>query len=228
MSTATNTIQVDTWDSLEGEEDMAKGHEPSWDALISHMSEDNLAGKKVLDFGCNRGGFLTRLYKSKPFESALGVDIAQDSVAFANQNKGDAPCEYDHVDVLDSASNEYDVVFSHEVIYLLPDLKAHASDMHKVLKSGGVYYLAIGEYEENPLWDRWKDIVAEFSPVPPQTYSLKYIAQCFQECGFDISVRQLVCEGFFPYDPDDRYIENPMELINFMTKDMMLFRLEKK
>lgn len=218
---------VETWDSLEGEESMAEGHEPAWQALISYVQEKDLSDKRVLDFGCNRGGFLKALYQSLPYKDALGVDIADESVVYANQNKGKVPCRYAHSRVLANEKSSFDVAFSHEVVYLLPDIIAHAQEMRSVLKTGGVYYLAIGEYAENPLWERWKKTVAAFSPVPPQTYSLQDIAKAFQNNGFSVSVRKMVCDGFLPYDAsDDKYLHNPMELLDFMTQYMILFRLK--
>lgn len=219
---------VETWDSLEGEESMAEGHEPAWHSLISYVQERDLSAKRILDFGCNRGGFLKVLHETLPFKDALGVDIAEESVAYANQNKGSTPCKYAHSRVLADEKGAFDMAFSHEVVYLLPDLKAHAAEIGNVLKKGGVYYLAIGEYAENPLWERWKKTVAEFSPVAPQTYSLQDIAKAFQDEGFSISIRRMVCDGFLPYDAsDDKYLHSPIELLDFMTQYMMLFRLVK-
>src|SRR5688500_6180485 len=88
--------KVETWDSIEGEEAMQSGHEPSWQAMIAQMQESSLQGKKILDFGCNRGGFLRRLYAAKPFVFGLGVDIAEDSVAAAQAARGGLPLEYAH------------------------------------------------------------------------------------------------------------------------------------
>lgn len=218
---------IETWDDLAGEESMAEGHEPAWRTLISYIEENTLAGKKVLDFGCNRGGFLKLLHQQKPYAEGLGVDIADESVAFANSHKGDTPCTYDHSRVLATKTGEFDIAFSHEVVYLLPDLLAHAREMRSVLKTGGIYYLAIGEYAENPLWERWKKTVSEFSPVPPQTYSLQDIAKAFQDSGFAVSIRRMVCDGFLPYDAHDgKYLHSPIELLDFMTQYMMLFRLK--
>lgn len=219
---------VETWDSLEGEESMAEGHEPAWKALISYVQEQSFADKRVLDFGCNRGGFLKVLHQVLPYKDALGVDIAEESIAYANEHKGSVPCEYAHSRVLAEKKDAFDIAFSHEVVYLLPDLQAHAREMASVLKRGGVYYLAIGEYAENPLWERWKKTVSEFSPVAPQTYSLQDIALAFQQNGFKVSVRRMAVDGFLPYDAsDDKYLRNPMELLDFMTQYMMLFRLVK-
>ncbi len=219
---------IETWDTLEGEESMAEGHAPAWHALISYIQEKTLTDKRVLDFGCNRGGFLKVLYQSLPYKGALGVDIAEDSIAYATENKGRTPCDYAHSRVLANEKEAFDIAFSHEVVYLLPDLQAHACEMASVLKTGGVYYLAIGEYAENPLWERWKKTVTEFSPVPTQTYSLQDIAKAFQDHGFSVSIRRMVTDGFLPYDASDgKYLQNPMELLDFMTKYMMLFRLVK-
>ena len=114
-------------------------------------------------------------------------------------------------------------------MYLIPDLKAHAKEIYDSLKPGGVYYVAIGEYTDNPLWERWYKTVSEFSPVPPQNYSLQDMAEAFGESGFDVSVRRMVCDGFLPYDyTDKKYLLSPMELVQFMTEYMMLFRLEKR
>lgn len=222
------TEPVSTWDSAEGEMSMEAGHEPSWLAFIDHMQEDSLKGLSVLDYGCNRGGFLRYLYEKKPYASALGVDIAMESIADAQQRKGAIPAAYGHTSALKDESGAFDIAFSHEVVYLLPDLQAHAREIYDALKPDGVYYIAIGEYAENPLWERWKKVVSGFSPVAPQTYSLQDIAKAFQDNGFEVSVRRMVCDGFLPYDANDgKYLKNPMELIDFMTRYMMLFRMKK-
>lgn len=219
--------RIETWDSLEGEESMAEGHEPAWHALISYVTERDLSGKRILDFGCNRGGFLKTLYNTLPYAEALGVDIAEESVAYANAHKGKTPCSYAHNRELAKEQGSFDLAFSHEVVYLLPDLNAHAQEIRKALKKGGAYYLAIGEYSENPLWPRWKETVAEFSPVPPQTYSLQDIAKAFQNNGFEVSVQRMVTNGFLPYDANDgKYLRSPIELLDFMTQYMMLFKMK--
>lgn len=216
------------WDSLEGELAMERGHLPAWDAMIRQMDEHDLSQKRILDFGCNRGGFLRRLYQQKPFARAVGVDIAHDAVADAARLAGSTPVVYATPDALTAEAGSFDVVFSHEVVYLLPDLAAHAADIHRWLKHGGVYYMAIGEYAENPLWPRWKEIVSAFSPVPPQTYSLQDMASVFHRAGFTVGVTRLDCRGFFDYDPTEmRYLHSPYELVRFMTSDMMYFRFQK-
>ncbi len=48
----------------------------------------------MLDYGCNQGGFLRMLYDRHPFKSAVGIDIARESVARADLLKGHRPVEY--------------------------------------------------------------------------------------------------------------------------------------
>jgi SAM-dependent methyltransferase len=226
MSTA---VKVKTWDDLAGEEYMQEGHGPSWRAMINQMDEVDLSSAKVLDFGCNRGGFLRMLYDAKPYKQALGIDIATDSVAVANQLKSVRPIDYAHNDELSAQKGSFDYAFSHEVVYLLPDMDAHAREIYDALKPGGVYYLVIGEYAENPLWPKWYSVVQEFSPVPPQNYSLNDIATSFDKAGFSVAINRLDCQGFFNYTAGgDRYIKNPLELVKFMTEYMMMFKLVKK
>lgn len=217
------------WDSLEGEVSMEKGHLPAWNAMIGQMSEKSIQTARVLDFGCNRGGFLRKLYAEKPFSEGIGMDIATEALNDARVLNKNLPLQFGLREDLGDMAGKFDFVFSHEVIYLLPSLVAHAQDVFSWLKSGGVYYLAIGEYTENPLWPRWDSIVREFSPVEPQTYSLQHIAKTFQKEGFSVSVSKLNCEGFFDYDVDDgKYLQSPIELVEFMTRYMMYFRFQKK
>jgi SAM-dependent methyltransferase len=229
MSNAVRKAEVEYWDDPARERHMQHEHAPAWLAMIARMEERDLRGKEVLDFGCSQGGFLRLLYDLKPFRGGLGVDIARKSVEEAAKLNGARPCEYETIDALRSKGDAFDLAFSHEVVYLLPDLAAHAKEIHRLLKPAGVYYLAIGCHTDNPLWPRWKNTVAEFSPVPPQDYSLRDIASAFQKNGFAVGVQRLACQGFFSYDAlDDRYLKSPAELADFMTRDMMYFRLARQ
>lgn len=224
--------QVKTWDSEAGEEAMQDMHYPAWMTIIEKISESDLKGKAVLDFGCNRGGFLNVLHKNKNFEKALGIDIAMDSLAAAREANAGVPVTFEHSENLKNHVQEFDVAFSHEVVYLLPDLAAHAQEMHSVLKSGGVYYMAIGEYSENPLWPRWEKVIKDFSPVKPYTYSLQDMAEAFEKQGFDVYIRRLVCDHFLKYEALDKqfqdYIKSPIEYLQFKYDYMILFKLVKK
>jgi SAM-dependent methyltransferase len=67
---------------------MEEGHRPLWRHFIQAIPETGLSTCQVLDFGCNRGGFLRLLYALKPFRRALGVDIAHESITAARDLSG--------------------------------------------------------------------------------------------------------------------------------------------
>jgi trans-aconitate methyltransferase len=60
---------------------MEEEHRPLWRHFIQTIPETDLSDCQVVDFGCNRGGFLHLLHELKPFRHALGIDIAQESIA---------------------------------------------------------------------------------------------------------------------------------------------------
>lgn len=135
----------------DAEDRMADGHAPIWRHLIDLMLERDLSDKNVLDYGCNQGGLLRHLYAIRPFRRALGIDIAETSIAKAETLKGNLPIQHQVGGRLEGWSEEFDLAVSHEVIYLVPDIDAHAADIRQALKSGGVYYAVTGCHTDNPL-----------------------------------------------------------------------------
>jgi len=51
--------------------------------------------------------------------------------------------------------------FSHEVLYLLPDLAQHAGDMRSALRIGGAYVAAMGCHTDSAVWPRWRRLISE-------------------------------------------------------------------
>lgn len=113
---------------------MSDGHAPIWRHLIGLIVERDLSEKNVLDFGCNQGGLLRHLYAIRPFHKALGIDIAEQSIAKAETFKGNIPVQHAVGGSLDGWVEEFDLAISHEVIYLIEDIDAHAADIFKALK----------------------------------------------------------------------------------------------
>src|SRR6185503_11393224 len=107
------------------EEAMGAAHAPIWRRMANVAVPHDISAATVLDYGCNQGGFLRLLYDNHPFKSAVGIDIARESVARAELLKGPRPIEYRVTDRAASLGRSFDYAFSHEVIYLLPDLGAH-------------------------------------------------------------------------------------------------------
>jgi SAM-dependent methyltransferase len=140
---------------------MEAGHRPLWRHFIRIVPDSDLSTKAVLDFGCNRGGFLRLLYALKPFRRGHGVDIAHDSIAAARSMAGAMPIEYAVATDLSRWQGQFDLAFSYEVIYLLPDIEAHAEQIWQSLRPHGVYYAVTGCHTDSPLWPTFRRVIGE-------------------------------------------------------------------
>ncbi|BAO33950.1 methyltransferase domain-containing protein [Serratia marcescens] len=208
------------------EEAMADGHAPIWRHLIGLVPENELSGVKVLDFGCNQGGFLRLLYQLRPFQQGLGVDIARRSVDEANRLKGHLPVVYQTDTRLNGWDDHFDIAFSHEVIYLIDDIAQHAADILRVLKPGGVYYAVTGCHTGNPLWPQWRERVAADTHTVVQDRSLADYARIFSAAGFQVSARRLGFSGFVPYESDG-WMPDIAAAIDYYWHTKTVFRLLK-
>lgn len=207
---------------------MEEGHRPLWRHFIESIPETDLSTREVFDFGCNRGGFLRLLHAIKPFRRALGVDIAQASIAAARELAGMAPIEYEVATDLSAWRDRFDLAFSYEVIYLLPDLAGHAGGMHAALRGGGVYYAVTGCHTESPLWPAFRRAIEETTNAPVQDRSPEDYAAAFGAAGFEVSVRRFGYNGFVPVPRDDRYYKKLSEAIDYAAEHKLLFRCVKR
>lgn len=206
---------------------MADGHRPYWEHFIGLVPETDLAGRDVLDFGCNRGGFLQLLQARRPFRWALGVDIAGDSIAAAEAAKGDLPVEHRVATDLSPWAGRFDIAFSYEVIYLLPDIVGHAAQMLQALRPGGVYYAVTGCHTDSPLWPRWRTVIGDSTNAPVQDRSPDDYAAAFTAAGFAVSVKKFGFDGFVPANKDRRYYPKLVDAITYGAEHKLLFRMVK-
>ena len=102
----------------------------------------------------------------------VGIDIARELVARAELLKGQRPIEYKVGDSAAALGHTFDYAFSHEVLYLLPDLAAHAADIKAALRPGGAYVAAMGCHTDSAVWPRWRKVIAETSSIPLYDHSL--------------------------------------------------------
>ncbi len=220
---------IETWSKLKNEEDVMNDHHaPFWRAMIREMTESDLHAASVLDFGCNQGGFLRTLYRIKPFRRGLGVDLAVKSLEVADALKGNMPIHYSTPEILDEMKEEIDAAFSHDVIYLLPDLRDHARRIKNVLRPNGVYYAATGCYAEMPLWPLWKKEVESYSNIPLPDYSINDFAEAFWAEGFDVAVQKCIPEGFVMcWEGREAYFPKVTDFLKYYDYKI-IFRFSKK
>jgi SAM-dependent methyltransferase len=101
---------------------MQDDHAFIWRAMLDAIDID-LAGKRVLDTGCNRGGFLRLLADRCGIVEGFGYDPASED---ARRLAGRRPLHFEVMDTVPVGWGDFDAAFSHEVLYLLHDLPAHA------------------------------------------------------------------------------------------------------
>lgn len=206
---------------------MEAGHRPLWRHFIQTIPETDLATREVIDFGCNRGGFLRLLYALKPFQHAWGVDIARDSVRAAQELGRAFPIDYKVASEASLWPNHFDLAFSYEVIYLLADITNHATDVYAALKHGGIYYAVTGCHTESPLWPAFRRAITDTTHTSVQDRSPDDYAAAFAAAGFDVSVKRFGYDGFVPAAADSRYYSRLTDAIDYAGQHKLLFRLVK-
>lgn len=219
---------IPTWTrSAADEQAMEDGHGPLWARLIELVEEPSLAGLRVLDYGCNQGGFLRMLHARKGFREALGYDVAADSVAVAEARKGYLPIR--HVTGADLAGHDgrFDVAFSHEVVYLVPDIDAHARAIHVALVPGGVYYAVTGCHTDNPRWAAMRGEIRARSNLPPVDRSPEDYARAFAGAGFSVAARRFGLEAFVPLQRRGELTADILARLDYLDRVKICFRLVK-
>ena len=183
------------WQDAAADEAMQAEHAFVWRAMLKTIDSD-LAGKRVLDAGCNRGGFLRLLADQCGIAEGFGYDPAPGAVADARRLVGKRPLQFEVADTVPGGWREFDAAFSHEVLYLLHDLPAHARAIFGALVPGGVYYAVMGVHAESPLMAEWHRANVEQLQLP-ELYDIDDVVATFQAAGFDAAAARLAI-GFVP------------------------------
>jgi SAM-dependent methyltransferase len=223
------TSTIATWNRNPADEEaMGAAHAPIWRRMVDVSVPHDLSASTVLDYGCNQGGFLRLLYDSHPFKSAIGIDIARESVGRAELLKGHRPIDYKVTSSAASLGRTFDFAFSHEVLYLLGDLAAHANDMKAALRPGGAYVAAVGCHTDSAVWPHWRKLIAETSSIPLYDHSLEEIAKLFSAAGFTVGVRPLALDAFMPVTVGSPYFPKITDQLRYYNTDKVLFRFVRQ
>jgi SAM-dependent methyltransferase len=183
------------WRGAVEDEAMQDEHGFIWKAMLDTIDME-LAGKRVLDAGCNRGGFLRLLVDVAGIARGYGYDPASGAVADARRLSGGRPLVFEVADNVPEGWSDFDVAFSHEVLYLLEDLAAHATSLFDAMRPGGVYFAVMGVHEGSPMMAAWHAGNAVERGLP-RLYALEEVAGAFEAAGFSASVANLKI-GFVP------------------------------
>jgi SAM-dependent methyltransferase len=223
-----NALAINTWFRDETEEEgMFDDHAYLWRHLIGTVRENDFQQSTVLDYGCNRGGFLDVLFGIRPYHHGIGVDIAETSLSRARER-----CRHLSVDFMLPAQMQklaqtVDIAFSHEVLYLLQDLQAHAKAIANILKPDGVYYAAIGCHTDNPLWARWRTLIGQSTNIPVFDYSLDDYANAFWRAGFRVEMRPFGMTDLVLMKPHNAYFPSVADSLRYHAEIKTIIRASR-
>jgi SAM-dependent methyltransferase len=174
---------------------MQEGHGFAWKALLDTIDVD-VRDTKVLDVGCNRGGFLRLLCDEYSIREGFGYDPAPAAVADARALSDGRPLSFAVGAAVPAAWRGFDVAFSHEVLYLVRDLSQHAAMMYDALEPGASYFAVTGVHDESPRMVDWHASTAEELDLPPLR-PIDDIVDTFVAGGFQAAAARLRM-GFVP------------------------------
>jgi SAM-dependent methyltransferase len=177
------------WLSAADDAAMQDDHGFVWRAMLDTVDVD-LAGRRVLDAGCNRGGFLRLLADDARIAEGFGYDPAAGAIEDARRLAGERPLRFEVADTVPDGWGGFEVAFSHEVLYLIHDLAAHARSVFRALAPGGVYYAVLGVHAGSPLMVDWhRDNAAELEL--PDLRDIDDVIATFESAGFDAAAARL-------------------------------------
>lgn len=184
--------------------DLPAVNEPFWSALIGHIENDlNPPPRVLLDIGCHTGGLLLALSGHFPASELVGIEPIAAVRETASRRLDGAAASVQLLDLSEWNSiprGTIDLVTSHEMLYLEPDIREFMTRVRRVLAPGGVAYVVLGCHAENPLWQEWKTpLVAAGHKV--YDHAPLEIMEAASAAGLLPSVQPLRRSGWVTYDP---------------------------
>jgi SAM-dependent methyltransferase len=205
------------WQSADEDAEMQDEHAFIWQAMLDTIDID-LAGLRVLDAGCNRGGFLRLLAARCGIAAGCGYDPAAGAIADARRLAGELPLSFEVAETVPAGWDGFEVAFSHEVLYVIDDLAAHAAAIYGALAPGASYYAVMGVHAGSPGIAEWHAENAERLNLP-SLCSLDDVIGAFTGAGFEAAASRLKI-GFVPLSGHARSF--PADLNYFYEHKVML------
>jgi SAM-dependent methyltransferase len=217
-------VSTSYWLSAADDEAMQDEHGFLWQAMLDTIDTD-LTGKRVLDAGCNRGGFLRLLADRCGIAEGFGYDPASGAVEDAQRLTVDRPLTFRTAETVPDGWCDFDVAFSHEVLYLIDDLQAHARAIFDALTPGGVYFAAMGVHAASPMMAEWHRNTAGEIRMP-ELYAIDDVVAIFQAAGFDAAVSRLAMR-FVPVEGHGHERGRLLEWLDYYHEQKLLLRFAR-
>jgi ubiquinone/menaquinone biosynthesis C-methylase UbiE len=147
---------------------------------------ENIALKNnqsILDVACGNGSFLALLNKQKPIKG-YGVDVSDQMIKNAVDNNPDMEFHISGCENLPFEDGTMDIITVCSSYHHFPDVKSFAKETKRVLKQGGIIYIA-----EIYLPSFLRLLINPFVPLSKdgdvKFYSSKEIIDNFKPFGFE-------------------------------------------
>jgi ubiquinone/menaquinone biosynthesis C-methylase UbiE len=113
-------------------------------AVLKDFLKDDFKDLKLIDIGSSTG-IMTKLL-SEHFSETVGIDIDEQGVKYARENFENDHLSFSTSDAMNInfPDNSFDVVNCSHIYEHVPDSKKLMSEIYRVLKPGGVCFLAAG------------------------------------------------------------------------------------
>jgi SAM-dependent methyltransferase len=177
------------WQDAAADEAMQEEHCFVWSAMLDTIDVD-LTGKRVLDAGCNQGGFLRLVADRFAISHGFGYDPASGAIEDARRLAEGRRLTFEVSDTVPEGWDGFDVAFSHEVLYLVHDLPLHARALFAALAPDGVYYAVIGVHTGSPLMVTWHRENVDALNLP-RLNDIEDVIAVFERAGFEAAAGRL-------------------------------------
>jgi SAM-dependent methyltransferase len=215
------------WRGAAEDEAMQDEHGFIWRAMLDTIDVD-LAGRRVLDAGCNRGGFLRLLVDDAGIAEGCGYDPASGAIEDARRLAGPRPLTFEAASTVPGGWAGFDAAFSHEVLYLVHDLATHAAAVLAALEPGAPYFAVMGVHAGSRMMAAWHASAAAELGLP-RLYDLDDVVEAFEGAGFAVSASRLRM-GFVPISDRRGGHEHRRGLadwLDYYERDKVLFRFTR-
>lgn len=99
-----------------------------------------IVGKRVLDLGCG-GGFMVQAL-GRFAREAVGIDVSENSIAYARRQFPGHKFYAEQLSVFAARGEQFDFVFSSEVLEHVLDPREFMATLNACLKEGGLAYIS--------------------------------------------------------------------------------------
>lgn len=174
--------EFDAWATDGRDKGMETRHWHTAKQALSRMAIES--GDVIVDLGCG-SGYAGRALTETHDVRVYGFDGSPEMVSNAQSYTDDPAIGFvcGDFDDLPFADNTVDHVWSMEAFYYAADPHTTLSELHRVLRPGGVFFCAVNYYEENIHSHEWQ----EFISVEMTRWSREQYRNAFRSAGFHVA-----------------------------------------